>query len=72
MEKKNKGKKKKNCKKRRRIVKINLGTKVAGDPKASFSIATTLFGMTLPGIEPQSPGPLANTLLIRMNGKIFF
>ena len=24
-----------------------------------------VFGMTRPGIEPQSPGPLANTLLIR-------
>ena len=25
-----------------------------------------IFGMTRPGIEPQSPGPLANTLLIRL------
>ena len=24
-----------------------------------------IFGMTRPGIEPWSPGPLANTLLIR-------
>ena len=24
-----------------------------------------VFGMTRPGIEPRSPGPLANTLLIR-------
>ena len=24
-----------------------------------------VFGITQPGIEPQSPGPLANTLLIR-------
>ena len=25
----------------------------------------SVFGMTLPGIEPWSPGPLANTLLIK-------
>ena len=25
-----------------------------------------VFGLTRPGIEPRSPGPLANTLLIRL------
>ena len=33
--------------------------------KAASSTIFWVFGMTLPGIEPQSPGPLANTLLIR-------
>ena len=83
-------------------LKVKLAILVEGDPKAPFSIATTLrcgegtfpflglfhfildaylimlsvkqaiieyhfwvFGMTRPGIEPRSPGPLANTLLIR-------
>ena len=31
-----------------------------------------VFGLTRPGIEPQSPGPLANTLLIRPPIWIFF
>ena len=33
--------------------------------KAASSIIFWVFGMTRPGIEPQSPGPLVNTLLIR-------
>ena len=33
--------------------------------KAASSNIFKVFGMTRPGIEPRSPGPLANTLLIR-------
>ena len=33
--------------------------------KAASSTIFWVFSMTQPGIEPQSPGPLANTLLIR-------
>ena len=29
-----------------------------------------VFGMTRPGIEPRSPGPLANTLLIRLMARL--
>ena len=77
------------------VKKVKLATKVEGDPKASFLIATIarggrysfpgllhftlimlsvkqgsikyhfwVFGMTRPGIEPRSPGPLTNTLTI--------
>ena len=77
--------------------KCKVGDLSGGDPKAPFSIATTIatpfsgllyftldpyfimpsikqggikyhfwvFGMTRPGIEPQSPGPLVNILFIR-------
>ena len=33
--------------------------------KAASSIIFWVFGMTRPGIERRSPGPFANTLLIR-------
>ena len=33
--------------------------------KAASSTVFWVFGMTRPGIEPRSPGPLVNTLLIR-------
>ena len=33
---------------------------------AASSTIFWVFGMTRPGIEPRSPGPLANTLLIRL------
>ena len=42
-----------------------LATLVKGDPTAPFLIVLhQVFGMTRPGIEPRSPGPLANTLTI--------
>ena len=34
--------------------------------KAESSTIFWVFGMTRLGIEPRSPGPLANTLLIRL------
>ena len=39
--------------------------------KAASSTIFWVFGMTLPGIEPWSPGPLANTLLIRPMTQLF-
>ena len=33
--------------------------------KAASSTIFLVFGIIRPGIEPRSPGPLANTLLIR-------
>ena len=37
--------------------------------KAASSTIFCVFGMTRPGIEPWSPGPLANTLLIQSRKK---
>ena len=39
--------------------------------KAESSIIFLVFGKTWPGIEPQSPGPLVNTLLIRPMAHIY-
>ena len=36
---------------------------------AASSTIFIVFGMTRPGIEPRSPGPLVNTLLIRPMAK---
>ena len=36
--------------------------------KEASSTIFKVFGMTRPGIEPRSPGPLANTLTIFING----
>ena len=42
--------------------------KVLSANKATSSTISWVFGMTRPGIEPWSPGPLSNTLLITLVG----
>ena len=39
--------------------------------EAASSTIFWVFGMTRPGIEPRSPGPLANTLLIRLMARYY-
>ena len=38
--------------------------------KAASSTSFWVFGMTRPGIEPRSPGPLANTLTIELRSRL--